>query len=147
MFELPKIRRIANSIGAVVLRLIHPQPAEGTSSMSDVIGYAASLAVLATFLMCSMVPLRLIAILSNLLFLTYGYLAHIHPVFLLHAALLPINIGRLLTYRDGVILRRPSKWRYLAAAPGRIRHISLFVLGVMAGSFGLRAFVHLVGRW
>jgi hypothetical protein len=38
--------------------------------MSDVLGYAASLAVLATFLMRSMVSLRLVALLSNVLFLT-----------------------------------------------------------------------------
>jgi hypothetical protein len=41
--------------------------------MSDAPGYAASLAVLATFLMRSMAPLRLVALLSNVLFLTCGY--------------------------------------------------------------------------
>jgi hypothetical protein len=39
--------------------------------MTDLIGYAAASAVLATFLMRSMVPLRLIAILSNIQFLCY----------------------------------------------------------------------------
>jgi CRP/FNR family cyclic AMP-dependent transcriptional regulator len=63
--------------------------------MSDILGYAAASAVLVSFLMRSMVPLRLVAILSNILFVSYGYLAHIHPVLLLHAALLPINIARL----------------------------------------------------
>jgi CRP/FNR family transcriptional regulator, cyclic AMP receptor protein len=63
--------------------------------MANVLGYAASCAVLATFLMRTMVPLRLVAILSNVLFLTYGYLLNIHPVFLLHMALLPINVWRL----------------------------------------------------
>lgn len=63
--------------------------------MTDVVGYAAASAVLATFLMRSMVPLRLVAILSNILFLSFGYLAQIHPVLVLHAALLPINIVRL----------------------------------------------------
>jgi hypothetical protein len=36
--------------------------------MSDVLGYAAALAVLASFMMRSMVLLRLVAILSNVLF-------------------------------------------------------------------------------
>ena len=40
----------------------------------------------------TVVPLRLAAILSNILFISFGYLAHIHPVLLLHTALLPINI-------------------------------------------------------
>ncbi len=41
-------------------------------------------------------PLRVVAIGSNVLFATYGALAHIHPVFLLHVVLLPINITRLI---------------------------------------------------
>ena len=56
--------------------------------MIDALGYAASIAVLATFLMPTMLPLRLVAILSNILFLLYGYFAHIPPVLFLHATLL-----------------------------------------------------------
>jgi hypothetical protein len=63
--------------------------------MADLLGYAASCAVLATFLMRSMVSLRLVAILSNVLFATFGYVQHIYPVLLLHAVLLPINLWRL----------------------------------------------------
>jgi len=70
--------------------------------MSDILGYAASSAVLASFLMRSMVPLRLLAILSNVLFLSYGYFAHIHPVPVLRTALLPINIAQL-----SALLQRP----------------------------------------
>jgi hypothetical protein len=109
--------------------------------MSDLVGYAAALAVLATFLMRSMVPLRLVAILSNLLFLAYGYLAHIHPVLLLHAALLPINIARLAALRSDVSVG-PARDRAFAPVTARIRRISLFVLGLTAGSLGLRAFIH-----
>jgi hypothetical protein len=68
--------------------------------MADILGYAASLAVLATFLTRTMVPLRLIAILSNILFLAFGYIQHIHPVLFLHMALLPINVWRLLALRQ-----------------------------------------------
>jgi len=71
--------------------------------MSDLLGYAAASAVLASFMMRSMVLLRLVAILSNVLFLSYGYLAHIYPVLLLHAALLPINIARLMTHNGSLV--------------------------------------------
>ena len=114
--------------------------------MSDLVGYAAALAVLATFLMRSMVPLRLVAILSNLLFLAYGYLAHIHPVLLLHAALLPINIARLAALRSDVSVG-PAQDRSLAPVTGRIRHVSLFILGLTAGSPGLRAFIHIASAF
>jgi hypothetical protein len=59
--------------------------------MADLLGYAASCAVLASFLMRTMIPLRLVAILSNILFLSFGYIQNIHPVLFLHLALLPIN--------------------------------------------------------
>lgn len=63
--------------------------------MTDALGYAASIAVLATFTVRNMLPLRMLALLSNVLFILYGYEAHIHPVLLLHLALLPINLVRL----------------------------------------------------
>jgi hypothetical protein len=68
--------------------------------MADVLGYIASCAVLATFLMRTMGPLRLVAIISNVLFLVFGYIQHIYPVFFLHVALLPINAWRL-AFPDG----------------------------------------------
>ena len=75
--------------------------------MADILGYAASLAVLATFTVRTMVPLRVIAILSNVLFVVYGYEADIRPVLVLHLVLLPINLVRLagLMTRDAP---RPS---------------------------------------
>ena len=62
----------------------------------DILGYAASVSVLATFCMSTMVPLRVIAIGSNVLFATFGALAHIYPVLVLHLILLPVNIARLI---------------------------------------------------
>jgi hypothetical protein len=62
---------------------------------TTLLGYAASCAVLATFLMRTMVSLRLVSILSNVLFVAFAYLEHIYPVLLLHAVLLPINLWRL----------------------------------------------------
>jgi CRP/FNR family transcriptional regulator, cyclic AMP receptor protein len=60
------------------------------------VGYAASASVLATFCMSTMVPLRVIAIGSNVLFIAFGALAHIYPVLMLHIILLPVNITRLI---------------------------------------------------
>lgn len=60
------------------------------------IGYLASLLVLTTFCMRDMPTLRLVAIASNLAFISYGLLAEIGPVLLLHTLLLPINLYRLV---------------------------------------------------
>jgi hypothetical protein len=62
---------------------------------SDAIGYLASALVLAAFCMKEMVPLRIVAICSNIAFLTYGLALGLVPVWLLHATLLPINCWRL----------------------------------------------------
>ena len=62
----------------------------------DILGYAAAASVLLTFCMSTMVPLRVAAICSNVLFASFGALAHIYPVFLLHIILLPVNIARLV---------------------------------------------------
>jgi hypothetical protein len=65
-------------------------------SWLDVVGYLASLTVLATFCMDRFVSLRIVAIVSNVLFGIYGIGENIYPVFLLHAVLLPINILKLV---------------------------------------------------
>ena len=65
----------------------------------DFLGYAASATVLATFCMSTMIPLRVIAILSNILFSLFGFWAHIYPVMLLHLILFPVNIVRLMQIR------------------------------------------------
>jgi hypothetical protein len=64
-------------------------------SWIDLVGFAASGMVLATFCMTRMFPLRLFAIMSNILFGAYAYLDHLYPVLLLHLVLLPINCVRL----------------------------------------------------
>jgi len=68
-------------------------------SLIDFLGYAASLSVLATFCMNTMIPLRAIALASNVLFCLYGAAAHIYPVLVLHAVLFPINAFRLFQLR------------------------------------------------
>ncbi len=65
----------------------------------DLLGYAASAAVFATFCTNTMLRLRMVAIASNVLFIAYGLTGHILPVALLHMVLLPINVTRLIAIR------------------------------------------------
>jgi hypothetical protein len=64
-------------------------------SWIDLLGFTAALTVLASFSMTTIVSLRSVAIASNLLFILYGMLGHIYPVFFLHLTLLPINLVKL----------------------------------------------------
>jgi hypothetical protein len=64
-------------------------------NLTDILGYAAAGMVLATFSFRSITALRSVAIASNLLFIAYAALAHLFPVLVLHALLLPLNLLRL----------------------------------------------------
>jgi hypothetical protein len=66
---------------------------------TDIVGFLAASAVLGSFCMSTIVPLRVLAVVSNVLFAFYGVLAHLWPVFLLHALLLPINLFKLARVR------------------------------------------------
>ncbi len=68
-------------------------------TLVDIVGYAASAAVLATFCMSTMIPLRILALGSNLLFMAYGYVDHLYPVLMLHAILFPVNALRLVQFQ------------------------------------------------
>ena len=61
----------------------------------DLMGYLASALVLATFCMKSIRPLRLMAIISNVAFISYAVSTDMRPILLLHSILLPVNIVRL----------------------------------------------------
>lgn len=58
-------------------------------------GYLAAALVFLTFYMKTMLPLRYIAIGSNVLFIAYAALAQLNPVLILHCVLLPLNIYRI----------------------------------------------------
>jgi hypothetical protein len=64
-------------------------------SWVDFLGFAAALSVLASFSMSTILALRALALLSNVLFILYGLCAHIYPVLMLHVILLPINLIKL----------------------------------------------------
>jgi CRP/FNR family transcriptional regulator, cyclic AMP receptor protein len=64
--------------------------------------WVAALLVFAAFFMRTMIPLRLVAIASNVAFiayallgLRYGIFGRVYPILVLHAALLPLNVVRL----------------------------------------------------
>lgn len=63
------------------------------------LGYLASALVFAAFYMRTMLPLRMLAIASNVVFLTYGIELSLWPVAILHALLLPLNVIRLFQVR------------------------------------------------
>jgi hypothetical protein len=65
-------------------------------SIWDFTGYLAAGLVLVAFYMRDMVPLRLIALCSNVAFITYGCSLGLTPIWLLHALLLPVNSCRLV---------------------------------------------------
>ncbi len=70
--------------------------------LMQVVAWIASVFVFLSFFMKTMIPLRIIAIISNLTFITYallglkfGIFGKVYPIFILHVMLLPLNILRL----------------------------------------------------
>jgi hypothetical protein len=76
---------------------VHTETKCGSEGMPwiDFIGFSAAFTVLASFCMTTIVALRTLALLSNVLFILYGLCAHIYPVLVLHIILLPINLVKL----------------------------------------------------
>jgi hypothetical protein len=72
---------------------------EEAMNVADFAGYLASFLVFSTFYMKRMIPLRLIAIASNIAFITYAWLDDLTPILVLHGALLPLNLYRLVELR------------------------------------------------
>jgi len=65
-------------------------------SWLDLIGYLTSILVFSTFYMKTMIPLRYVAIGSNVGWIVYGYFGGLYPVLILQLLLLPLNIVRLV---------------------------------------------------
>ncbi len=63
------------------------------------LGYFASGLSFATFCMQTMLPLRCMAIASNIAFLTYGTLMRVWPIIILQCLLLPLNVTRFIQIR------------------------------------------------
>ena len=66
------------------------------STTSAIVGYIASGLVLVTFWTNDLRRLRMVAILSNIAFISYGALVWLPPVLSLHLLLLPLNAVQLM---------------------------------------------------
>lgn len=62
----------------------------------DLIGFAAAAMVFLTFCMQTLLPLRLVATGSNILFIAYAGSAGLAPILILHALLLPVNLWGIM---------------------------------------------------
>jgi len=67
--------------------------------LRELLGYVAALAVLATFCMKTMRPLRIVALFSNVVFALYGFFDGLYPVLALHVILFPVNLARLIQFQ------------------------------------------------
>ena len=61
----------------------------------EFVGYVAALSTIGTYSMRTMIPLRVTGIVSNCLFIAYGFFAGVYPPLVLHCILLPLNAQRL----------------------------------------------------
>ena len=96
--------------------------------ISEATGFFASALVLLTFTMKDMRLLRIIAIFSNVAFISYGVLDWLLPVLSLHLLLLPLNLLRLkeIQNRAG---EKPAAHREIVGQPQialRSQHLSHF---------------------
>ncbi len=73
------------------------------SNLTDLTGLVAAFFVILAFFSHKPKPLRIFAILSNVLFVSYAADVGLMPVLMLHAVLLPLNVIRLLQ-----LLRKPA---------------------------------------
>ena len=62
----------------------------------SIFGWIAASFVLLSFYLSTMVPLRLAAIASNVMFIIYAVLANAPPILVLHCMLFPLNAWRLM---------------------------------------------------
>ncbi len=61
----------------------------------QIVGYISSALVFSAFYMKTMIPLRVVAICSNVTFIAYAVLGKLIPILVLHSILLPLNFFRL----------------------------------------------------
>jgi len=64
-------------------------------SFTEILGYVGAVVVLVTYSMRTMIPLRVLGMVSNAIFLVYSYKQGLYPHVLLHGFLLPMNGYRL----------------------------------------------------
>lgn len=67
---------------------------------TELLGWIAAALVLTSFYLKTMIPLRAVAMCSNVVFIVYGLMVGAHPIVVLHILLLPLNLTRLLQMRN-----------------------------------------------
>lgn len=96
----------------------------------EALGWAAALLTMLTFISADMRRLRLLALVANAAFITYGSMAHLPPVIALHLALVPVNLWRLnQAFRRGastgsMVPLPPVMALPLALAPVNLRRLN-----------------------
>lgn len=68
----------------------------------QIIGYIASLLVFATFYVKRIMTLRVIAVVSNVAFISYAIGADLVPIVVLHGFLLPLNLYRIYELKRNI---------------------------------------------
>jgi CRP/FNR family cyclic AMP-dependent transcriptional regulator len=66
-----------------------------TLEIADGVGFLGAALMLFTFCQRIMLRMRISALAANVCFIAYGALAHVYPVLLLHALLMPVNLKGL----------------------------------------------------
>lgn len=69
-------------------------------SALEILGYVGGVLVFSTFYLKTMIPLRVVAIASNVVYIAYSAMAGLVPILLLHALLMPLNIWRLIEVKQ-----------------------------------------------
>lgn len=82
------MNEVLNSLAAIPGNLL-------LNGKAEIVGYIAAMLTIATYSMRTMIPLRVVGICANCLFIAYGYFAPVYPQLLLHGILLPLNSVRL----------------------------------------------------
>jgi hypothetical protein len=65
------------------------------TTLVDLLGYSAATAAIGTLSMTTMIPLRVLSLASNILFIAYAWASGVQTLLLLHCLLLPVNCWRL----------------------------------------------------
>jgi len=91
-------------------------------SLMTWIAWLAAVLVFATFFMKTIVPLRMMAIVSNVAFIAYGLLglgldifAKVAPILVLHCSLLPLNLLRLFEVKRSIRAVRSMQGEHATA--------------------------------
>ena len=94
-------------------------------SLPELLGYLGGLLVFSTFYLKTMLRLRLVAIASNVIYISYGLMGHLVPILMLHMLLFPLNIWRLAEINRLTRRVRASQQTDMSAADLIVPHIRM----------------------